>query len=149
MIGIVQLLLVESFLLLGLLTGCQTNMSSYGFSEVSLPNGQKLFFRREARGLNYDSLSITANPDFCASPNLDEDITFPSIGAVVFHRFNEGRLVIYVISPPQIPKESPLKDVVTIQKITNPEFLNLKETYKERGLELADVPLDESLKCAR
>ena|SRR5215216_4043837 len=128
--------------------GCADLFSQYGMRMVESPSGEKLYFRREARGLNFDSLVLTKNPDHCREPDPSHDIVFFGLGPIhVFYKFEENRLHLYLTNLVDVPDKFSDKTQIVQHKLSNPEFIFMKENYKTDGLGLIDVPLDKALTC--
>ena len=136
------------FVLCNAAWGCVDMSSIHGFFVLEAPNGEKLYFRREAWGLNDDHLSLTTNNNVCSKPDPATDVIFVTHGTTVFYKF-EGTVVhIYNTSMPEMPKDFSEKITVVPHKLTNPEFLALRDgRLVELGLTLVAVELDESIKC--
>jgi hypothetical protein len=128
--------------------GCSDFSSQYGMLMIESPAGEKLYFRREARGLNFDSLALTKNPDHCRKPDPSTDIIFKGLDPnVLFYKFQDNELHLYIDIPTNVPDNFLEKTKIVQHEITNPKFLFLKENYKSEGLEMVDVKLNESLTC--
>jgi hypothetical protein len=134
-------------LLTWVFTGCGVGGSTYGIFALETPKDGTLYFRREARGLNYDALFLTANKDVCAKPDDSKEIRFIESGTRLFYKFDGYDLHLYVSIIPTVPTQFTNKPRIIFHQITNPEFINLRETYASKGFQFLDVPLNESLKC--
>lgn len=127
--------------------GCVEMSTKYGMFVLDSPSGERFFFRREARGLNHDTLSITRNSNACRQPDPMTDIIFVDSGTVLFYKISGNQINIYVNSLPKMPtKFSDFTDV-SFHSINNGEFLNLTENYQRMGFEKIEVRLDDSLTC--
>jgi hypothetical protein len=128
--------------------GCSIQSSQYGMLMVESPAGEKLYFRREARGLNFDSLALTKNPDHCREPDPSTDIVFKERGPIIlFYKFQDDELHLYVSIPTNVLDKFLKKTKIVQHELSNPEFLFLKENYKSKGLEMVAITLDKSLTC--
>jgi hypothetical protein len=129
--------------------GCQDLSSQYGMREVRSPNGEVFYFRREARGLNFDSLALTKSRDYCREPDPSTDIVFSGLGPVyLFYKFNGNELHLYLSVPVKVPDTFADRTKIIQHELSNPEFMFLKQNYESKGLEIADIQLDEALTCS-
>jgi hypothetical protein len=122
--------------------------TEYGVKTIISPKGEKFYFRRVVRGRNYDTLALSANSNYCAEPDPATAVIFHGLGPIfVFYRFEGDELHIYdsgrVDSPPNF---SP-KTKVVLHKISNPQFIEMRETYAAKGFEISEVPIDKTLLC--
>ena len=130
--------------------------SQYGKVEVVV-NGKPLYFRREARGLNFDERILSPNGDICAGYNPELDIRFSSIDATIYYRIEAEALVLLEGNPPSFPSKyipeehiaKPKSFPVEIQ-VLEPTKLIVFESeslYSELNLRLLKIPLDKTLTC--
>lgn len=127
---------------------CPDMSSSYGLFIVESPSGERLYFRREARGLNYDALSLSANPDYCSEPNAENDFIFVGLGPThLFYKFEDDELHLYLVNVAKTPDKFSGKTKVIQHQLNNLEFLAMKENYKSKGLALLDISINDTLKC--
>jgi hypothetical protein len=118
--------------------------SQYGLVTISV-DGKQLYFKREARGLNYDSLILSTNKDHCAEYNPDSDYDFTNSDPTVYYKV-DGEVLHITASNAAPPKDFPVK--VSIHRITdNSEWFDLEENHLEKGLELLNIPLSDDLTC--
>ena len=132
--------------------------SKYGITELKTSNGNKIYFKREARGLNYDSVILSANDNYCAEYNPELDYRFTTIDPTIYYKIDSNALYLlsgnltlpgYEYKPEQYvtaPKSFPVKVV-----IVKPDKLIVwekrKELYQDKGMELLEIPIDDNLKC--
>ena len=120
----------------------------YGVQLIQSPNGEKLYFRRDTRGLNYDSLSLSRNSNYCAEPDPNEAVIFNGHGdQPVFYKFEGNTLHIFDGGYIKMPPHFSDKVSVVVHKISNPEYIALEQNYQKKGLERSEVPAN--LKCSR
>lgn len=120
----------------------------YGLKLIESPSGEKFYFRREARGFNYDLLSLSKNSDYCSKPNGNTDIIFEGLGPIIlFYKFENNELHLYLSRAVKVPVNFSDKVSVIQHDLSNPEFIEMGQTYKIIGLEKVEVLLDEALKC--
>lgn len=130
--------------------GCSDLSSQYGMREVKSPSGEAFYFRREARGLNFDSLSLTKNSDHCREPDPATDIIFSGLGPVqLFYKFVDNELHLYLSIPVKVPNKFSEETKIVQHELSNPEFIFMKENYESKGLEITEIPLDRTLACKR
>ena len=135
-------------LVIGILTmACSGLESKYGLYELKTPTGEILFLRREARGLNWDQLSLTKNANVCDAPDKSYDYIFPEAGTTLYYRFEGSDLHFDVNSLPSIPSLSLYSGRILLHEVhfvNSPEF---KGIQKEKGNTYLEVPLDDSISC--
>ncbi|MDM7921187.1 MAG: hypothetical protein QUS14_02715 [Pyrinomonadaceae bacterium] len=133
------------------LTGCgvgDLGGSQYGLLRTQAPSGEVFYFRREARGLNHDTLSLSKNSDFCAEPDPNNSLIFTGLGPVtVFYKFAGDELHLYLTSKVDVPAHFSNSTKPVFHKINNLKFIELRESYAEKGLRITEVPLDPKLSC--
>jgi hypothetical protein len=131
--------------------------SDYGIAKISV-SGRQLYFRRERRGLNYDSVILSADGNYCAEYNPELDYRFTTEDPAIYYKIDSDTLYLlsgnptlegYEYNPEQYlssPKNFPVKVVVV-----KPDKLIIwekrKELYQNKGMEFLELPLDETLKC--
>jgi hypothetical protein len=126
---------------------CADLSPEYGVASLKIADGRNLYFKREVRGQNYDVLVLSTNKELCAEPNPQTDYIFSSHAVTIFYKFEGDTLSLFLTSPAKAPQDFQAPIRVAQNVISNPEFIELKEKYKERGLAQLDVRLDKSLKC--
>ena len=130
--------------------------SQYGKVEIVVKS-KPLYFRREARGLNFDEVILSPNADVCAEYNPELDIRFTSIDTTIYYRIQDETLVLLEGNPPSFPSgyvpeervAKPKTFPVKIQ-ILEPTKLIVFESetlYSDINLELLKIPLDKTLTC--
>jgi hypothetical protein len=116
----------------------------YGMTTISV-GGKQVYFKREARGLNYDNVILSSSSDFCAEYNAETDFRFPGMDNVIYYKIN-GEILQIISSPNIKPQNFPVK--VEVREVTDPmEWFRLKDTHKENGIELLNVQLSDEMKC--
>ncbi len=132
--------------------------SKYGLVEISV-NGKPLYFKREARGLNYDSVILSADGNYCAEYNPELDYRFTSLDDTIYYKIDSG--VLYLLTGNPVlsgynyqseqyivqPKKFPVK-VVIIEPDKLIIYEKRKELYKDKGLQLLEIQLVDDLKCS-
>jgi hypothetical protein len=123
-----SLLYISTFVLFGASIGCSDLGSSrYGLVALNVPPAEELYFRREARGLNFDQLSITRNADVCAKTDRSQDIVFVGSNTHPFYKIVGNEVHIYVGIVPEIPLGFGTSTKIIFHEINNGEFLNYRE----------------------
>ncbi len=131
--------------------------STFGIRKISV-DGKELYFKREVRGLNYDSVILSADSNYCAEYNPELDYRFTTSDPTIYYKIESDTLYLlagnptlagYEYKPEQYlrsPKNFPVKVV-----IVKPDKLIIwekrKELYQDRGMEFFEIPLDKTLKC--
>lgn len=114
---------------------------------IESPSGKKLYFRREVRGMNYDSLSLSKDSNYCSKPDPQTSLIFHSIGPHPFYKFNGEELHIYTMSDVTKPPKLVNGIELVLHKLTNQQSIGMKEKYREMGLQSADVPIIKGSWC--
>jgi hypothetical protein len=119
-----------------------SNDTYVGVKEIMLPDGSRVYLRREVRGRNYDILGLSATGDVCRKLNERTDYIYPEMGPLtVYYAESEGALVLYSTSELKEPTRWPGGTRV-VNHILNPiEFKALEDHYIDRGLVKATVPV--------
>src|SRR6185369_16343361 len=100
--------------------GCAT-YRDVGMLTLNCPNGEKLYFRREVRGLNYDALALIKDEDYCAQPDPNKAIIFTSLDHDVLYKFVGNELHIYTMSDVRKGRTFSDKVSVILHTLTNQE----------------------------
>lgn len=114
----------------------------FGVIAVAGEDGRQFYFKREVRGLSYDVLAISLDPNPCSSANSTTDYVFTAQGPhTVYYRIDAGKLRVFSAPPVKVP-ETPQGDFVEAHLLEAPDFLELRDDYERRGLTKVDVPLN-------
>jgi hypothetical protein len=113
----------------------------FGVLPVPLPNGRVLYFKREARWIDYDEIALSGNPDPCKL--RDEDVYRFTEGGppTAFYRVNGNSIYIYSTDTMQSPKRDTLGVQVVIHRLGSLEWKELLRKYKDKGLVKVEVPV--------
>ena len=133
-------------LLAVMVVGCGMWSGNYGRVTIEAPNGEKFYFRRQVRG-NFEALALSADSNVCAKPDPAKALIFRAYTPVVFYRFEGNELHIYKMSTVDVPTNFSKTIRLVLHDITNPEFIALRTTHTEKGLEASEVPVDTKLSC--
>lgn len=125
--------------------------SKYGQVVIEYPNGKKLFLRREARGLNYDQLSLSDSANYCTQPDPSKALIFNTLGSgayPVFYKFENGELRLFS-SLTEGRDSFPNGAKVVPHEEDNPRLSAWRENekYKPVDIKKIEVPINESLWC--
>ena len=132
------------------LTSCEGLSSKYGVHRLVVFEDQQVYFKREVRGLNYDSLTLSANKDHCVKPNPHHDYIYDELGPItLFYKTEGNTLEIFSTTLAKQPQSFPVSIKIVQHKLSPLEFAKLKQNYKERGLEILEVNINETLSCNR
>src|SRR5581483_9660923 len=86
-----------------LLGGCGPAVrSQFSVHEITLPSGEKVYFKRLVKGLSFntfDQLTISPDPEACREPDARRDYVFRARGQYdVFYRIEGDDLLVFVNS---------------------------------------------------
>src|SRR6056297_1683595 len=110
------------------------------FEKVKLINTQatdSVFIKKKVWGVSADHqvISISQNGEIPFSPDTTNDFIF-NTWSPFFYEFEKDTLTVFVSIISKKPQNFN-SDITVKQKIlTNPEMMNLFDTYKEKGLNL-------------
>jgi hypothetical protein len=142
--------LVKSFTLPFIVLGavcCMSLSPKHGFVALRSPGNSELYFKREVRGLNYDVVVLSTNKDYCAEPNARSDFIFASDPLPMYYSFDGNTLNLFLTSVVAQPSDFQSTVKVVQHHLSPSEFGEIQKSFKERGLELLDIPIDEKLRC--
>lgn len=91
--------------------------------------------------MNYDSLSLSADSNYCSKPDPQTSLIFRSLDPHAFYKFNGEELHIYTMSDVTKPPELADGIGLVLHKLTNQQSIGMKERYLEMGLQSVDVPI--------
>jgi hypothetical protein len=118
----------------------------HGITKIETSSGEKLYFHREVRGLNYDALSLSADSDPCVKSDPSFNFIYPALGqaAAVFYKFENGELHISTtnVQNPELQLSTNIKIVHHIEN-----YWAMDNEAREKRLQKLDIPLDRSLVC--
>lgn len=77
--------------------------SLHAVKSIEMANGQKIYFKREVRGINgnYDVTAISTDGNPCRKYNEETDYCICNGSENVYYNINENTLVLYDYSKPQ------------------------------------------------
>lgn len=143
-----------SLLLIGLCilalgnNSCANSPYSYGIVSLKVSESQEVYFKREARGLNHDSLVLSANKDYCAEPSPQVDFIFHASGShSIYYKIENGILIMYPSSAATPPESRQFPVKVVQYDLTTLDYAELQKNHEKLGLKYLEVKLDEKLKC--
>ncbi len=123
--------------------------SNYGLLKIQAPNGEEFFFRRQVRGWNYDALSLSKNPNHCAEPDPANALIFIGMGPIeVFYKFEGNQLHLYKMQEVNSPKDFSTDVKFVFHELTNQQYIELRETYASKGLNISNVYINSELSCS-
>jgi len=131
------------------LAACSVDMSSdYGVVAVKVANNREVYFKREVRGLSYDTLVISTNRSPCVMPNAESDYIYPVIGPLELYYKTEGdSLILYGRFKADPPKNDTFTVKIVQNEIDPSEFFAIKSKTDELGLKPLKVEIDKNIKC--
>jgi len=115
-----------------------------------MANGQKIYFKREVRGINgnYDVTAISTDGNPCRKYNEETDYCICNGSENVYYNINENTLVLYDYSKPQhSPTISEFPAKVESQSVSQIFTENTEKIYEQKGIKKLNLKLDESIKC--
>ena len=135
-----------AFIVFGLV--CCMNLSpKYGFLSLRSPQNAELYFKREVRGLNYDVVVLSTSKDYCKEPNASSEFIFASDPLPMYYNFEGNTLNLFLTSVGTQPSDFQSEVRVVQHHLSPSEFADTQKSFKARGLELLDVPINEKLRC--
>jgi hypothetical protein len=134
---------IRSFLVLALLAVGLLNCDlgpELGAARVQV-GASEVFFIREVRGHNYDSLVISRSSNLCQPLGAPNNYVFSELGPLhPYYRVVGGTLHLYVTSP-ATPPSTPFPIAVIQHVLTPLEYVKLEDAAQQTGLERIDVPV--------
>lgn len=133
------------FVLAVVVCGCGLG-PRFGVLRVDV-GSERVYFIREVRGLNYDSLVISATDDLCQELDGPANFVFESLGPIrPYYTVVAGVLHIYTTYPGKAP--SGQFPVTVVQHELGPlEWVDFDKTAQERGLRQVVVEPTSSKWC--
>jgi hypothetical protein len=114
-----------------------------GIVTIPLEGGRAVYFKREARGLSFDVLVLSPDPDPCRVANPAVDDVFTSQGPqTVYYKIEGGKLQVYSASRVTRAKASDSGNAIEHHLLEAPDYLAVSETYEQKGLTKLSVPLN-------
>ena len=132
---------------LALLTvaGCSP-MRSNGAVAIAAGD-QTVYFVREVRGMNYDSLALSPSPDPCQDTDGAGNYVFVALGPLnPYYRWDGSALHVFNTSRVEAPATFPVP--VIVHELHPLEWQTLETTAAQQGLQRVDVPVSDSA-CRR
>ena len=84
--GIVILIAIPFIFIFALIYFTFPDLSSqYGMTTISV-DGKQLYFKRETRGLNYDTIVLSPNNNYCSEYNPETDFRFPTLDTIIYYK---------------------------------------------------------------
>jgi len=120
---------------------------SYGIVTITVPDGRKVYFKREVGFLDHDVWVISPSADLCNIPNEDTDYRFPTLDPRILYRIEGNSLLLYVGNAAVAPKSGSFP-IDIVQKEVDPlEYLEMAKRLGDLSLTRMQIPIDENLKC--
>ncbi len=138
---------MSSLVCMSMKEACPDYGPEYGVMSLDGSQGQKLYFKREVRGQNYDVLTLSTDDDYCREPDETKDYVFGAHATKIFYKQSAGQLDLYMTSPSKTPTEFDSAIRITQHRLSPLEFAELDKNYRELGYVLIDVKLDKDLQC--
>ena len=102
-----------------------------------------VYLKRKNWGItgDYQIVVLSNNSKEEILPNLSEEYVFK--GSTFFYKVDNSMLHLFVRVASDIPVNFKYKDYVIQEVLTNPEMMNLYDTYEKEGIRLLNCPPDE------
>lgn len=133
-------------------SSCSTESSPYKYGVVALKisDSQQVYFKREARGVSYDSLALSINGDPCIEPDPKSDFILHSSELPrIYYKIENGTLVLYLTVDAKSPGSGTFPVNVIQKKIHPIDSEEFKESYEKLGIKFIEIKLSEGLKCSK
>ena len=114
--------------------------SQFGTVAIPLGSGKVIYARREGRGLNYDVLALSPDPNPCAHANPQTDYVFRYDGTPLYVTQTQAGLEVYRYGSVESPRSESISMDVNIKRLTFEGFQSLEKTYQERNIRKLEVP---------
>ena len=115
----------------------------FGIVALTVEGGRQIYFKREVRGLSYDVLAVSDDPDPCHTANDAADYVFRAQGPLtVYYKLEGPKLVVYSASPGAASDKSEIPRLIDARLLEAPEFQQFGIKYHEKGFTKLDVPLN-------
>ncbi len=111
------------------------------FRTVAIPLGSSkvIYARREGRGLNYDVLALSPDPNPCSHANPHTDYIFRYDGTPLYVAQTKTGLEVYRFGSVELPYSGATAIDVEIKRLPIEEFRSIVGTYNERHIRKVDV----------
>ena len=125
--------------------GCQPEGNSFGIRPVRI-DGTSIYFIREVRGMNYDSLVLSASSNVCQDLDGKQNYVFEALGPTEPYYKWDGRVLhIFHTSRITAPRIFPVR--IELHQLDALAWRELEGTATNRKMTKAIVPLNSSLTC--
>ena len=141
---------ISLLVIIPLMWSCGPSRSfSYGMTTIVMPDGTKVYFKREVGWLDHDLWVVSPSNDLCHMPNPDTDYRFRQMGPIdPFYKVEGNSLLLFIRGSAAESPKSGSFPINIIQKEVDPlDYLQLKKDPGKLGLKELDVRIDENLKC--
>lgn len=102
--------------------------------EVKYPQlNESIYLKNEKRGLNYEMTAISTSSRKKIENSNDKSFKYKS-GETIFYKSINDTLLVYTMNKVGYPKKFKSKVYIKQMEISNPEFIELRNKYKELGL---------------
>jgi|SRR6185503_245081 len=127
-----------------------TGQYEYGTVMIAMPNGQKVYFKREV-GFDHDLWVISPSNDVCHMPNPDTDYRFRQMGPIdPLYRIEGDTLLLYIRGVAAgAPKSGQFPTRIIQNEVDPLDYLKMERDLEKLGLTRLEVQIDKSLTCGR
>jgi hypothetical protein len=116
--------------------------SNFGVVEIVMPSGERLYAKREQRGLNYDVTAISPDGNPCSSANPATDYIFRYDGNPIYLGRQQNKLRVYRYGSVQTPTTSATVSKVEVKVLGFGEFRSLQASYRQQDIEKIEIPIE-------
>lgn len=127
---------------------CFDSPNRYGIVGLKIPDGREVFFKREARGIDYDSLALSVNSDPCTGPDPKTDyILHSSELPRIYYKIEDGALALYLSGTATPPGSGQFPVKIIQHKIHPIDYREFEKSYEKMGLRYVEFKMSELIKC--
>ena len=121
----------------------------YAIASVQLSTGQKIYFKREVRGItgNYDVIAISTNADPCKSYDKKNDACICTFTENVYYKLKEDTLHLYGSTATSLPEKTLLPVKIENHEIQPLDREKFKKNYAQQGITQLALKTTSTNKC--
>jgi hypothetical protein len=130
-----------------LVNSCPDLSPAYGIESLKISDNAEVYFKREVRGQNYDSLVLSPKKNHCDLPSKSDYIFRGQGPYLVYYKVENDTLILFTTSDVTPPAEGTFPGKVLLNKMHPLDFVELRENYQKLGLKPLDVEVNKALRC--
>ncbi len=126
------------------------DLPSHAIKSIQMMNGQKIYFKREVRGINgnYDVIAISTDGNPCRSFDEKTDYCICNGSENVYYNNDDNTLILYDYSIPQrSPTNFDFPVKVESRNVSQIFTENTEKLYEQKGIKKISLELDKTIKC--